>query len=83
MSLSTLRNRRVWSRRLTDPQNLVRQGLYYNYDYYKKLGTGAFVNEDMIVEKHICKFVMTQSLLHVLIFCLSTLSRYDPSNPDV
>lgn len=83
MSLSTLRNRRVWSRRLTYLQNLVRQGLYYNYDYYKKLGTGAFVNEDMIVEKHICKFIVTESLLYVLIFCLSALSRYDPSDLDV
>lgn len=47
-------------KRLILPQNLVRQGLYYNYDYYKKMGTGAFVNDDMIVEKHICTFPVTQ-----------------------
>lgn len=34
-------------------QNLVRQGLYYNYDYYRKLGGGAFKNEDHIVKLHI------------------------------
>ncbi|POS71687.1 hypothetical protein DHEL01_v209921 [Diaporthe helianthi] len=45
--------------------NLVRQGLYYNYDYYKKLGTGAFVNEDMIIEKHIshCLDTIRQTLM--------------------
>lgn len=52
--------------RLRYPQNLVRQGLYYNYDYYKRQGTGAFVNEDMIVEKHICKSLMIRSLIHTL-----------------
>ncbi|KKY30446.1 putative tat pathway signal sequence [Diaporthe ampelina] len=41
--------------------NLVRQGLYYNFDYYKKLGTGAFVNGDMIIEKHI--YTIRQTLM--------------------
>jgi len=29
--------------------NLLRQSLWYNYDYYHKLGEGAFKNEDYIV----------------------------------
>lgn len=48
--------RRIKFRGLIFQQNLVRQGLYFNYDYYKQMGTGAFVNDDMIVEKHICMF---------------------------
>ncbi|KAI7776639.1 hypothetical protein LA080_004731 [Diaporthe eres] len=45
--------------------NLVRQGLYFNYDYYKEMGTGAFVNDDMIVEKHIshCLDTIRQTLM--------------------
>lgn len=35
--------------------NLVRQSLYYNYDYYHSQGKGAFVNEDNIVQYHVCK----------------------------
>lgn len=36
-------------------QNLVRQTLYYNFDYYKGLGGGAFQNSDYILRKHVCK----------------------------
>jgi hypothetical protein len=36
-------------------QNLVRKSLYFNYDYYKALGTHAFVNDDDIVQLHVCK----------------------------
>ncbi|KAI3393923.1 hypothetical protein diail_3485 [Diaporthe ilicicola] len=45
--------------------NLVRQGLYYNVEYYKKQGTGAFVNDDMIIEKHIshCLDTIRQTLM--------------------
>jgi hypothetical protein len=35
--------------------NLVRQSLYYNYDYYKTLGKGAFKNEEPIVKTHVSK----------------------------
>jgi len=35
--------------------NLLRQGLVYNYDYYKKLGHGAFKNEEPVVKYHISK----------------------------
>ncbi|KAH7033608.1 uncharacterized protein B0I36DRAFT_321752 [Microdochium trichocladiopsis] len=33
--------------------NLLRQSLYFNYPYYKKLGQGAFVNGDDIVQLHV------------------------------
>ncbi|UQC81636.1 tat pathway signal sequence [Colletotrichum lupini] len=33
--------------------NLVRKSLYYNYDYYKKMGTHAFANEEHIVRLHV------------------------------
>lgn len=38
-------------------QNLLRKSLYYNYDYYHAKGEGAFVNEDYIVRKHVCKWL--------------------------
>ena len=54
-----MRSGHIKTGKLITPQNLVRQGLYYNFDYYKKLGAGAFVNEDMIIEKHICTSLIT------------------------
>jgi len=33
----------------------MRQALYYNYDYYRTQGTGAFMNDDNIVKHHVCK----------------------------
>ncbi|KAI8266051.1 Cyclochlorotine biosynthesis protein O [Colletotrichum sp. SAR 10_98] len=33
--------------------NLVRKALYYNYDYYKGMGTHAFANDDKIVKLHV------------------------------
>ena len=38
-------------------QNLVRQSLYYNIDYYKAKGEGAFVNDDNIVKHHVCEYI--------------------------
>lgn len=38
--------------------NLLRQSLYYNFDYYKKLGRGAFKNEDHIVKAHVSKYAL-------------------------
>lgn len=35
--------------------NLLRQGLWYNYDYYQKRGEGAFENDIPILKLHICK----------------------------
>ncbi len=34
-------------------QNLVRKSLYYNYEYYKDMGTHAFQNEEHILQLHI------------------------------
>lgn len=69
--------------RLIFPQNLVRQGLYFNYDYYKEMGTGAFVNDDMIVEKHICTFPITRDLILILNFRRSALLGHDPPDSHV
>ncbi|KAK0725530.1 hypothetical protein B0H67DRAFT_659132 [Lasiosphaeris hirsuta] len=33
--------------------NLVRKALFYNYEYYKKLGTHAFQNDDPIAQLHV------------------------------
>jgi hypothetical protein len=40
---------------LTGEQNLLRQALWYNFDYYHALGKGAFKNEDRIVQLHVCE----------------------------
>lgn len=37
-------------------KNLLRQSLYYNYDYYHAKGEGPFVNNDYIVRRHVCKY---------------------------
>jgi len=34
-------------------QNLVRKSVYYNYQYYKDLGTHAFKNDEDILQLHI------------------------------
>jgi len=36
--------------------NLVRKSVYYNYQYYKDLGTHAFKNNDDILRLHVSKF---------------------------
>ena len=33
--------------------NLVRQAVWFNYDYYKAQGGGPFKNEDNILRKHV------------------------------
>ncbi|KAE8454357.1 hypothetical protein EG329_005282 [Mollisiaceae sp. DMI_Dod_QoI] len=45
--------------------NLVRQALWYNYDYYHALGQGAFKNEEFIVRKHVshCVDILRQQLM--------------------
>jgi len=45
--------------------NLVRQSLYYNYDYYHAKGTGAFKNDDNIVRHHVshCLDIVRQQLM--------------------
>lgn len=45
--------------------NLVRQALYYNIDYYRSAGKGAFVNNDHIVRLHVshCLDILRQQLM--------------------
>ncbi|KAF8865817.1 hypothetical protein BDZ45DRAFT_375658 [Acephala macrosclerotiorum] len=45
--------------------NLVRQSLYYNIDYYRTQGTGAFVNDEPIVRHHVshCLDIVRQQLM--------------------
>lgn len=45
--------------------DLLRKALYWNYDYYKDLGKGAFINDEMIVEKHVthCLDILRQQLM--------------------
>jgi hypothetical protein len=33
--------------------NLLRQASYFNYEYYRRLGEGAFKNDDDVIETHI------------------------------
>ncbi|KAK4955625.1 hypothetical protein LTR10_006564 [Elasticomyces elasticus] len=45
--------------------NLLRQTLYWNYDYYNKKGTGAFMNDDEPFRSHIghCVDILRQQLM--------------------
>ncbi|KAK3661196.1 hypothetical protein LTR56_000319 [Elasticomyces elasticus] len=45
--------------------NLLRQTLYWNYDYYNKQGTGAFMNDDGPFRSHIghCVDILRQQLM--------------------
>ncbi|KAL4948031.1 hypothetical protein BDW69DRAFT_203833 [Aspergillus filifer] len=45
--------------------NLLRQSLYYNYDYYHAQGTGAFKNDDYVVRRHVshCLDILRQQLM--------------------
>jgi len=36
-------------------KNVLRQSLYYNFDYYHDRGEGAFKNSDEILRFHVCK----------------------------
>lgn len=45
--------------------NLLRQSLYYNYDYYRELGEGAFKNSEYVVRYHVthCLDILRQQLM--------------------
>ncbi|RKF73861.1 hypothetical protein GcC1_087020 [Golovinomyces cichoracearum] len=45
--------------------NLVRQALYYNINYYRALGAGAFANNDLILQHHVshCVDILRQQLM--------------------
>ena len=38
--------------------NLLRQSLYYNFEYYHALKKGAFKNEDGVLHAHVCKYLL-------------------------
>lgn len=45
--------------------NVLRQALYYNFDYYSKKGDGAFKNEPHVVKMHVshCLDILRQQLM--------------------
>lgn len=45
--------------------NLLREALYYNIDYYREKGEGAFKNKDHIVQLHVshCVDILRQQLM--------------------
>lgn len=43
-----------------EAQNLVREALHYNIDYYRGRDEGAFMNDNFVVQKHICEFDMAE-----------------------
>jgi len=45
--------------------NLLRQSLYYNFDYYHALGKGAFQNNDVVLKNHVthCLDILRQQLM--------------------
>ncbi|SMR64022.1 unnamed protein product [Zymoseptoria tritici ST99CH_3D1] len=65
--------------------NLVRQALYYNIDYYRDLGTGAFQNEPHIVQKHVshCLDVIRQQLMCTVDIGVLGQVWFQPGDSDV
>ncbi|XHG03382.1 hypothetical protein AWENTII_006691 [Aspergillus wentii] len=64
--------------------NLLRQTLYYNYDYYHAKGEGAFSNNDYVVRRHTthCLDIIRQQLMcNVDIGVLGQVWIY-PDNPE-
>jgi hypothetical protein len=63
--------------------NLLRQSLYYNIDYYRSQGKGAFINEDMIVRHHVshCLDIIRQQLMCTPDTGLLGQVWWDPSHP--
>lgn len=58
--------------------NLVRQGLVYNYEYYKEQAKGAFVNDEPVVKAHISKFLLAPALIPFNLFLVLSASCYTP-----
>jgi hypothetical protein len=49
---------------LTLIQNLLREALYFNYEYYLDKGEGAFRNSEIVVRYHVGKLVVFSITLH-------------------
>lgn len=63
--------------------NLVRKALYYNVDYYKAMGTHAFLNDDAILQKHVshCVDIIRQVLMCNVDTAVLGQVWYDPEHP--
>lgn len=63
--------------------NLVRKALYYNIDYYRSTGKGAFINDDHIVQLHVshCLDIIRQQLICTPNTGLMGQIWWDPSSP--
>jgi len=63
--------------------NLLRQALYYNFDYYSKLKQGAFKNDDHILKLHIshCVDILRQQLMCTVDIGVLGQVWYHPSAP--
>ncbi|PKY02318.1 hypothetical protein P168DRAFT_257591 [Aspergillus campestris IBT 28561] len=64
--------------------NLLRQALYYNYEYYRARGDGAFKNEEYIVRKHVshCLDILRQQLMCTVDFGVFGQIWVYPDNPE-
>ncbi|KAA8642453.1 hypothetical protein EYZ11_007215 [Aspergillus tanneri] len=64
--------------------NLLRQSLYYNYDYYHKQGKGAFTNDDYIVRRHVshCLDILRQQLMCSIDIGVLGQVWVHPDNPE-
>ncbi|KIW09900.1 hypothetical protein PV08_11676 [Exophiala spinifera] len=63
--------------------NLLRQALYYNFDYYHALKQGAFKNDDNILKKHVshCLDILRQQLMCTVDIGVLGQVWYNPSSP--
>ncbi|KAF7187165.1 hypothetical protein HII31_11546 [Pseudocercospora fuligena] len=65
--------------------NLVRQALWYNIDYYRAKGEGAFKNEDHVVQKHVshCLDIVRQQLMCTVDIGVLGQVWWQPKDKDV
>jgi hypothetical protein len=62
--------------------NLVRKGLWYNYEHYRDLGTHAFKNDEAILQLHVshCLDTVRQALMCSVDTALLGQVWYDPDD---
>ncbi|KIW03546.1 uncharacterized protein PV09_05307 [Verruconis gallopava] len=63
--------------------NLLRQALYFNFEYYHALGEGAFKNDDQILKSHIthCLDILRQQLMCTVDVGMMGQIWWDPTSP--
>lgn len=68
-------------------KDLLRQSLYYNYDFYKSQGRGSFVDNSTIFKAHVCKQILPSMTFPpqntTNSFVPSTLCRHHPTTTHV